>query len=169
MTQTLRLCISMATPLLSPGARVTHSGELIRAVVTSAIPPLGAFEDDTVCVCVALHMCIWLQVLMCESQGKCVCVCVLGFISYGDIDLFTQIHHGDLWNHKFKSKIQVPTRDTFKCRCPLAKYKSVLSMEMYANDAPYKHINLFFPEVPNKHEENRLKVKHVFLKVWRYV
>lgn len=51
MTQTLRLRISMVTPLLSPGARVTHSGELIRAVVTSAVQPLGAFEDDTVCVC----------------------------------------------------------------------------------------------------------------------
>lgn len=60
MTQTFRLCISMATPLLSPGARVTHSGELIRAVVTSAILPLGAFEDDSVCVAVCiLHVCLF--------------------------------------------------------------------------------------------------------------
>lgn len=55
MTKTLRPRISMATPLLSPGARVTHSGELIRAVVTSAMPPLGAFEDDTVRVLLCVH------------------------------------------------------------------------------------------------------------------
>lgn len=59
VTQTVRLRISMVTPLLSPGDRVTHSGELIRAVVTLAIPPLGAFEDDTVRVCVCiLHACL---------------------------------------------------------------------------------------------------------------
>lgn len=56
MTQTLRFHISMVSPLLSPGARVTHSGELIRAVVTSAMLPLGAFEDDTVCV--SLFVCL---------------------------------------------------------------------------------------------------------------
>lgn len=54
MTQTLCLHISMATPLLMSGDRVTHSGELIRDVVTSATLPLGAFEDDSVCV--SLHV-----------------------------------------------------------------------------------------------------------------
>lgn len=71
MTQTLRLRISMVTPLLSPGARVTYSGELIRAVVTLAMPPLGAFEDDTVCVTVCIsHVCQC--VLLCSSKRVCV-------------------------------------------------------------------------------------------------
>lgn len=55
MTKTLCPRISMATPLLSPGTRVTHSGELIRAVVTSAMPPLGAFENDTARVLLCVH------------------------------------------------------------------------------------------------------------------
>lgn len=64
VTQTTRLPIAMATPLLLPGNRVTHSGELIRAVVTSAVPPLGAFEDDTARVSVDV---------MCVAVSTCAC------------------------------------------------------------------------------------------------
>lgn len=53
MTQTVHLSISAVTPLLSPGNGVTHSEGLIRAVVVLAQLPLGAFEDDTVCVACA--------------------------------------------------------------------------------------------------------------------
>ena len=81
VTQTVRLRISMVTPLLSPGDRVTHSGELIRAVVTSAIPPLGAFEDDTVRVCMCV--CIFHACLICVGKSVLqeVRVCV-GIIRY---------------------------------------------------------------------------------------
>lgn len=71
MTQTTRLSISMATPLLLPGNRVTHSGELIRVVVTSAMPPLGAFEDDTACVdfmCVGVSTCAICRRCLCEDN-----------------------------------------------------------------------------------------------------
>lgn len=58
MTQILRPHISMATPLLPSGATITHSGELIRAVVKLAMLPLGVFEDDTQCVSVCPCVCM---------------------------------------------------------------------------------------------------------------
>lgn len=71
MTQSLRLHISMATPLLLPGARVTHSGELIRAVVTLATLPLGVFEDDTVFGCVLhVRVIVYVGELACTSSEE---------------------------------------------------------------------------------------------------
>lgn len=77
MTQTLCFLISMATPLLSLGARVTHSGELIRAFVTSAKLPLGVFEDDTMCMCVVwVCVLLWAFLCLCVLVYIRVCVCV---------------------------------------------------------------------------------------------
>lgn len=80
----------MATPLLPPGARVTHSGELIRRVVTLSMLPLGAFEDDTVRVCVVVcaYACV-------SCKRVCVCEDNLLFLAvdYRQISIFNPISY----------------------------------------------------------------------------
>lgn len=78
MTQSFRLHIAMATPLLSPGTTVTHSGKLIRAVVTLAKLLLGVFEDDTVCVLQWMCVSVWPHYVyrnnsVCVGWGVRVC------------------------------------------------------------------------------------------------